>query len=148
MALCLSVKIETMIFFFEFKRPFLKNPMCNRCEGSCNKCVWKECQRIGLRKMWTIRNVWARIERKTLFELFFFSICVVRDKILYIFHYSLKFSCEFNCAATFSYYLTKRIDFIYKSSFKRLAANWTFSPGLNAGSPKYGHEAHRNASPK
>lgn len=36
----------------------------------------------------------------------------------------------------------------HKSSFARPPANWTFSPGLKAGIPKYGQVAQRNASPK
>lgn len=38
--------------------------------------------------------------------------------------------------------------FNYKSSFRRPPASCIFSPGLNAGIPKYGQVAHRNASPK
>lgn len=34
------------------------------------------------------------------------------------------------------------------SDFNRFPANSTFSPGLNAGIPRYGHVAHLNASPK
>lgn len=34
------------------------------------------------------------------------------------------------------------------SSCIDIAGSWTTSPGLNAGIPRYGHEEHRNASPR
>lgn len=42
----------------------------------------------------------------------------------------------------------QKVDQCYKSPFSCRLVSATFSPGLNAGIPKYGQLAHRNASPK
>lgn len=44
------------------------------------------------------------------------------------------------------YLCTKNINYI--SGDRNWSLSWIFSPGLKAGKPKYGQEAHLKASPK
>lgn len=56
--------------------------------------------------------------------------------------------CLFNEKKNDVLIILDKFYIFYKSSFERPPANCTFSPGLKAGIPKYGHVAQRNASPK